>query len=725
LRTGKIKSHEIYQELDSYLELSQEEIDNLYIEAGIIEKSYACRLQELEVELKKEKGSTVEEKLLLSIFGDTSSNEEKTKELEEQIELLKKKVTSPVTQLLSATTKRTFPSRKYPNKELRNQVFLGTIGLARYFAKTYYYKVKQQYRFDYDDLFQIACEGLLSACHYYVPTGQASFRTYASRCIENCIKRSIRLSKQKKKKIVTFEEELDRMHILKSFLEREVFRGFGEIFELASFDTRQSVALYRLNQVILSYNQDVLNLGEPEKVWRKVCKQKDRERSFEKLQEIFSMFENFFKDGKMNTLITDRDREMIYLLSQKKNYKKQDMEAFTLFEYLETYIMRLYQIETYLKAEKKLLEENDGILPNESVVLKELNHFVKQVNTRLKEEKSSFWHYHLEERTNFLKEYINQFDVNFVNQEEREEYLKRIAIYYKDEWVGCSAATDEEEEKFFDYGKLFTYNYIGKIESSDVLDLVETLKDCRADLEKEHLMAEKENLNRVIFCRGLELCHTNTNKSRICISGYVLQKEFGGYTLEDALSILSKEIEELKQMLSNCNAVEAELNQRREQIKKIVREKNEEIFKRNQEFKDRIRLYHVLDDCRRIKLKKWDSKTMEEVNNYIQLIYCDDDTLMGFAEKRRDSKRLPEKSLEEEVLMKQFLEDYFHALEELSPIQKRIWESWYDEDGIHTVTARELSKELGISESKVYREKEKGKALLRQNLVLRAHYENP
>ena len=55
MQTRKVDANEIYQELDSYIRLSQEEIDSLYIEAGITEKSYSCKLRELEGELRKKK----------------------------------------------------------------------------------------------------------------------------------------------------------------------------------------------------------------------------------------------------------------------------------------------------------------------------------------------------------------------------------------------------------------------------------------------------------------------------------------------------------------------------------------------------------------------------------------------------------------------------------------------------------------------------------------------
>lgn len=74
-------------------------------------------------------------------------------------------------------------------------------------------------------------------------------------------------------------------------------------------------------------------------------------------------------------------------------------------------------------------------------------------------------------------------------------------------------------------------------------------------------------------------------------------------------------------------------------MKEIVESINEDIFQRNQELKD----------CNRRVLEKCDQGTLEEVKSYIELIYCNEETLMGFAERKIDSKRLREKSLEEVV----------------------------------------------------------------------------
>ncbi len=728
MATRKTEIHEIYQELDSYIKLSQEEIESLYEQEGITEKSYAYQLRELKEQLEKETSLSAEEKLLRAIYKDPEEDKriDRIAELKEKIEDLEKKTARTEDQLLLATTKRYRSSRKYPSLALRNQIFQGTVGLAHYFARVYFYKVKQQYRFDYDDLFQIACEGLLSACHYYVIGGTASFKTYASKCIENRIKREIRLSKRKRKKQVNLEIELDRMHILKSFLEKEVFRGSGKIFELEDLLKNPSVTLYRLNQKILDHNQEVLNLGETERVWNKTYRKKDRENAFEKVQEIFQVFERYLREGQIENLITDEDRELVYLISQKKNYKQSDISAFILFEYLETYIMRLYQVDTYLKTEKRLLEENAGILPEESVILKEINRSIRETNQMLKERRYRLWgNGSLEKRTSFLQEYIKKFDVNFVDQDEREDYLERFSYRYEDYWNGSAIPKNDnyDDDDFYDWGELYTDDFLGRLTSEDILDFIETLEDGRNHLKKDYDRAQKENLNRVVFRRDLNLLHENNGESRICISGYTFQEGPDGYTLEEAFDILSEEIESMKVMVSNYNEIEEELNKRKEEVKEIVKEKNEGIFSRNQQLKDKLTLSHVLQDCNRQRLKKWDTRTLEEIKNYVQLIYCDDETLMGLAERKIDSKRGPERSVEEEVILQEFLDDYKKALESLPLVQRKIWDRWYDEDGIHSVSAKELAQELGISERKVYAEKEKGKVLLKQNEVLRSYLE--
>ena len=79
--------------------------------------------------------------------------------------------------------------------------------------------------------------------------------------------------------------------------------------------------------------------------------------------------------------------------------------------------------------------------------------------------------------------------------------------------------------------------------------------------------------------------------------------------------------------------------------------------------------------------------------------------------------------MEEQAEVKLFLEDYHRVLETLSPIQKNILNLWFDEDGIHSMSAKEISFALGVSPKKVYREKEKAIKILQKSKVLQGYRE--
>ena len=68
--------------------------------------------------------------------------------------------------------------------EAKEQIYLAYGNLVRSIARS---KTLVSADTDYDDLSQIGCFGLLRAIDTFNPDGGASFKTYASTCIENAI----------------------------------------------------------------------------------------------------------------------------------------------------------------------------------------------------------------------------------------------------------------------------------------------------------------------------------------------------------------------------------------------------------------------------------------------------------------------------------------------------------------------------------------------------------
>ena len=102
------------------------------------------------------------------------------------------------------------------------------------------------------------------------------------------------------------------------------------------------------------------------------------------------------------------------------------------------------------------------------------------------------------------------------------------------------------------------------------------------------------------------------------------------------------------------------------------------------------------------------------------LLYSDDESIFDSRDARRKKDHL---SVEEQAEVELFLEDYRQALEELSPIQKNILNLWFDDNGIHSMSAKEISSVLGISSKEVYQEKEKAIRSLQKSKTLKSYCE--
>ena len=280
-------SDDVIKEIIQEFSLTKEEIDQMYLDEGITDKSLKQQLADIEKELDDlatRYGLSAESRLL-SLFMDSDRRkfivinemnvyEQRLENIEYQLEdsfldddtflslcakyqeyenylhelqqeyltyqeqeeverfdkerykVLKKKLLDkrdqlqekldhPEEKILSASIGKRRKSRDYPSDELRNKVFHGTIKLARFYARRYQEKAKG--KFTYDDLFQMASEALLSACHYYVPNGNANFFTYASCCIRNRFHRELFPKKRKRNKNF-FEYEKHNISYIDMFL---------------------------------------------------------------------------------------------------------------------------------------------------------------------------------------------------------------------------------------------------------------------------------------------------------------------------------------------------------------------------------------------------------------------------------------------------------------------------------------------------------------------------
>lgn len=689
---------EIYQEIDELIRdfsLSKEEIDQMYLEEGITDKSLEQQILDIEKELDElanRYGMSADSKLLdliwnsnhrrFIVINEMNVYEQRLEDIEYQLEnssldddtflflcakyqeyksclqglqqeyltyqeqdeidrmdkekyqdlktklldkrdKLQEKLDHPEEKVFSVGIGKRRKSRNYPSNELRNKVFYGTIRLAQFYARRYQNQAKE--KFTYDDLFQIASEALLSACHYYVPNGNANFFTYASCCIRNRLNKELYPKKRKKTKDF-FEQEKHNMSYIEMFLNLQL-RGTGTFIRPNRYTAVGFMRKFK--KLIAQYNSDMLNTNQPSKVFSVGNRKMDESEQYELLIDKVS---KMLSTGKLQLLVSDDDRKMVSELAFYHNVFSGDLEPWTLLEYLKIYVKRLEDVEDYLSIFEEIRKDGvDGELFYDEV-LKRFNQKVHEFNSnvyRLKQVDDI----PLRRRTTYFDEYFNQYDVNFLYNESFDEGISR----------------EEEKEQ------------IREEKDEELMNLMcENRSD--EDFDWDYL-------------------------------GFQKNEEY-----EETLDKMVKE----------------ELASRKEYVLETVKKKNEPIFSANRK---KLEDKKYLGKSYRRKYRMQD---ILEIEKDISLLYSDDESIFDSSDIRRKNVH---SSVEEQAEVGLFLEDYHRALEELNPIQKDILNLWFDENGIHSMSAKEISSTLGIPSKKVYREKEKAIKSLQKSKVLKGYLE--
>lgn len=418
---------EIYQEIDKWqakYKLTPEEIDALYLKDGVTTKSLERQLQELENNLKALTPSR-EERLLQAMFGvePHKDEEEEKQKLREEIQHLKQKLSDPENLLVYATSRKKPRLRTYPTSNTEEKVFQANLYLARKLAMIYYYKSDKNY--EYDDLFQEASEALLQAVHYYVPLGEATFKTYATKCIENRLKRVVFPKKKKRKRLTRkeyYQQELDNLERLYLYIEARYIQK-DNLFLVNHYPDAWRKAIRKWNSGIKMFNREVQNLGEENRVQPKVKIRK--ENSYEKfLEELICLV----KATNLEELIDEEDRKMVNSLQNFKKINSKDKTVFTMLEYIRIARKKLEDIQLYLEVEASL--RNQGQTPTLELMEKAMNEHVKELNSMIRfyqnAPSSAKIEANILDRTWYSIEYYDLYKVDIFNPEDRAKEFEDI-----------------------------------------------------------------------------------------------------------------------------------------------------------------------------------------------------------------------------------------------------------------------------------------------------------
>lgn len=742
---------ELYREqYQTFSKLSQEEIEELYLSEGIEFESIKNQLDNLKqiIERKKDELPSEEDRLMRAIFGEdlrvqkeleeikileekclelermykslssqidfnldieemlksikyeivekrkiieenNSINMQKKedelnleiKELENKYEKLRSQYNNFYKQFHKVVRGLCPNTRKYPSHDLRNKIVEGTLGIASYWATVYYKKSDNTQSFD--DLHQIANLALISAAHYYVPSDRAKFATYARKCIENQLKKAVYKSKKMKKRPYKaqdfFQKEKDLIKYVKMFLEATTTVSENRISEY------YFSILKEFRDGLREFNRNLRLFGDTKRSFQSFSYSSLKQRdNFDKV--IYNVI-NILRNSKLKELLSEEEIELTNLWL---NYTNKLTPLNELLYYLDIYIGKLERIEEYVIIEKELQEKNDGITPTLDDILEEFNKRIKYTN----QEK-----YHLK-KEGFYKKSI-------VGYKEPENYY---GVYMDEYNVDPFISADDYEDSHS--------GLISKQKEKD--DILE---------EFEEFSYEVDNCLKTIDFRCLE------DNDKVIIfysdSEYSLLKDCDAYDYyvnsditEKFYKILPKseaieELNRLKQYYENSDEyLKKVLKERKNYVNSIINETNKDIYAYNRECKI-IRAKYFDGPNYKKYLKKED---IFKIKNDIEILYGNDLELFILLNGNNKSKT-DTLSVEDEALNNLFMRDYYAELNNLSSLEREVLLKYFDSNGQHSLTAKEIGSELGITSNRVYKEKTKALKKLQSSKIMQSYLE--
>lgn len=706
---GKIKNNSIaaeyYRSVMALPKLKQDEILMLYESEGITKKSIEEEIKEIEEKLGLYKSA--EEMLWESLFGieKTQENEQEDKELlKERLNKLKY-LSKNYDQKIYKSTQGYIPhNRKFPSINLRNKIVSGNLYLAISLAYVYFKKSKNN--ISYDDLVQVAYNSLISAAHYYIPNDKAMFKTYASRCIENALKREI-YPRKRKKKIYSkdfFDREKDRVKYIEMFFEAlKCEDEYGNV--QYNLNIRDSSILFRIDQQIREYNKDKIYREEANRMLKRVLNKKS-------VKDVLNEYFNIIKNGKLSVLISDEEREIVNLLVNYEGIPQEKQPIYQTFYYFKWYLQKLDAISLYLNAERETIKKNNEITPTDEEILEEINASIKNTNKEIYQLRKngffgqgrpSFCEYY-----DYYNEYLSQYDVDFFNESraaEKENFAEEYGEY-------LSYLSDVADDiKQIEAEKVVVYF----VSLGGSLDNVPARAKKYIDFSSLSL-EEKENLLAFNYGKNNVL---NISEEKY----YRDQFDEAHYELAELLIMSKQEAEDMidrycEAYVNEEDYVKRQLEKRAQVVNAVLAKKNEPIKEKNRLIKKEIDAY---DRGKQLK-KHWDMRQFLDVKKDINLLYCDDpELILLIDEKQRNNSRSKIMETEEAALQNMFMSDYYEALLELPELERKVLSLYYDKNGQHSKTAKDISQELGISPAKVYQKKNNGLKKLSRNSKMIAY----
>lgn len=533
----------VKKDLKSIKRIDPSEIDNLYNSDSRIKLKK--KLEGLEKKVSEMRQQVPNIRLMDEMFGDN-----RLKKHFEQIEEIKEKINELKEQVKEIEDRKPDTDlnveRIYPSREVRNQIVEGNLYLCEAIAKKYYNK--WDHKVSYDDLYQTACLGLISAARYYVPSNIAKFSTYASTCIENKL---IRVYKPKKKENIPYNELLVELDILLDFLQ---LMKTGKYWQAAQYIKANNKKMFLMGLPKYSINKKACNKKEAQKlVWDYFTK----------------LYNKVAKSMRLSLTITNEERNFISLDISHANLEGTKKRCFTLDYYIKYYMRKLSNALLYNKVIKELLEEDKPITDEE--IIKTANKLIRRDKTKFNKIKKHLFNFNgigLSDDVRIWNEYIEIYsrvygiDKIWHDPKQVKKNWKREYYRFDDSPKPYEAELNDiyDEDEYYDDRNIVieAVNHISyHLENEDRYEIMEELDNILASIKLITIVNPKlteEFINSIYDIEDddefLERYKNELHPKLLRISE-LLNEEF---IREKYIYQLNHKIEEFKENVENLNS---------------------------------------------------------------------------------------------------------------------------------------------------------------------------
>lgn len=439
-----------YTEIREIPKMSQEDIIKEYEKEGIYKTDLDNLIQEVKNQLEPIdnliSGSVFKFKTLEPVENVQELKEQK-KGLEAQLSKLKHQKCYRFIKGMNTIV------RNYPSQELINTIANAHLYLAYNMARKYYKKTDcDKNKYSFDDLYQLAAETLLYAAKQYVPGGEATFVTYARKCIENRLNREIYGEKKKTRiKVDFFTLEFERMDLARSLLLHLNDNNFFIPKEKPKEEDNFFLNLIRREQkpqkpyayLYKGCNKDIRKFNK--KMARCFEETIPHIKEEHPIEDLTLIYQKLLSKSLIDRVIT-KDDEWIIRKSMRRRTNYTNKSILSEVNRIDFYLHKLAIIKAVLEFEKEYMKAHEGVRPSEEEIYASLSKMIKKENKFYDdEEERSLLRFRVKNLTTYDDVYFSKYKIRKSSPDSKEQRKKEIKNLYNEFKQRYSDILEKEE----------------------------------------------------------------------------------------------------------------------------------------------------------------------------------------------------------------------------------------------------------------------------------------